>query len=219
MVVVISKENSNAVAIIRFEVEPQRQQALVNAAINNTEKVMKRKPGFISASIHKSLAGTRVVNYAQWKSAEIYHNNISKMITSDEMTEVRRPIDQLATSSDLNIYELESTSGKHNITISKNNDVTTLINFFSVKRENQQKLIDVWIEFAEKVRKKQPGVISGNLHRSFDGTRLVNYAQCETKEDIIRMWERPELKPWFDKHTRLAEDVTPDFYDVVYTSD
>jgi heme-degrading monooxygenase HmoA len=31
---------------------------------------MCRQPGSISASIHKSLDGTRVVNYAQWRSAE-----------------------------------------------------------------------------------------------------------------------------------------------------
>jgi heme-degrading monooxygenase HmoA len=29
---------------------------------------MKPMPGFISASIHKSIDGTRIVNYAQWRS-------------------------------------------------------------------------------------------------------------------------------------------------------
>jgi heme-degrading monooxygenase HmoA len=29
---------------------------------------MKNMPGFISASIHKSFDGKKVVNYAQWKS-------------------------------------------------------------------------------------------------------------------------------------------------------
>src|SRR5919108_3281894 len=192
MVVVISKENSNAVVIIRFEVEPQRQQALVNAAINNTEKVMKMKPGFISASFHKSLDGTRVVNYAQWKSAEIYHNSMNN-ITSDEakiLKAQRFRSGELATDFDLNIYELEFTGGKHNITISKDNNLATFINFFSVKPKNQQKLIDVWIEFVKKVVEKQPGFISANLHKGFDGTRVVNYAQWKTKEDQKRMIER-----------------------------
>lgn len=35
-----------------------------------TEKAMKRQPGFVSADIHKSLDGTRVVNHAQWRSEE-----------------------------------------------------------------------------------------------------------------------------------------------------
>jgi heme-degrading monooxygenase HmoA len=31
---------------------------------------MKHPPGFISVNIHRSLDGARVVNYAQWRSAE-----------------------------------------------------------------------------------------------------------------------------------------------------
>lgn len=37
-----------------------------------TEKVTSQQEGFISANIHKSLDGTRVVNYAQWKSKEAF---------------------------------------------------------------------------------------------------------------------------------------------------
>ena len=29
---------------------------------------MRHLPGFISASIHRSLDGTKVINYAQWRS-------------------------------------------------------------------------------------------------------------------------------------------------------
>ncbi len=38
--------------------------------IEATEKVMNKFPGFISANIHKSLDGNKVVNYAQWESKE-----------------------------------------------------------------------------------------------------------------------------------------------------
>jgi hypothetical protein len=53
--VVVSKENNYAVVIIRFDVEPETHQQLVNAAIDNTERIMKIKPGFVSASFHKSI--------------------------------------------------------------------------------------------------------------------------------------------------------------------
>ena len=33
---------------------------------------MSKQEGFISANIHKSLDGTKVVNYAQWKSKEAF---------------------------------------------------------------------------------------------------------------------------------------------------
>jgi quinol monooxygenase YgiN len=33
---------------------------------------MRQRPGFISANIHASTDGTRVVNYAQWASPEAF---------------------------------------------------------------------------------------------------------------------------------------------------
>lgn len=217
--VVISKGNNYAVIIIRFDVEPDRDQALVNAAIDNTERIMKMKPGFISASFHKSLDGTSILNYAQWKNREIYYENMNN-ITSGESNILQKnktTIDKQAINTDFNIYVIEFTGGKHDITISKDNNLVTFINFFSVKPENQQELVDLWREFVTDVVDRQPGFISANLHKSFDGTRVVNYAQWKTKEDQERMIERAEVKHWRDDFVRLA-DATPNFYEVFYTN-
>jgi heme-degrading monooxygenase HmoA len=141
-------------------------------------------------------------------------------MTSEEeniLEKNRATIDKLAKDIDLNIYELESTSSKNNITISKNNNLATFINFFFVKGKNQQKLIDLWKQFAKDVVEKQPGFISANLHKSFDGSRAVNYAQWQAKEDQERLIESDEAKAWRDDFGRLA-DVSPSFYDVIYTS-
>ena len=54
------------VLINTFEVEPADQQALIDLLSEATETVMKARPGFISASFHRSLDGKQVVNYAQW---------------------------------------------------------------------------------------------------------------------------------------------------------
>lgn len=51
-----------------FTVEPQKQQKLVTLLIEATEQTMKHMPGFVSANIHRSLDGKKVVNYAQWES-------------------------------------------------------------------------------------------------------------------------------------------------------
>jgi len=53
-----------------FTVEPARQQELVDVLVAATDEVIQRQPGFISANVHASLDGTRVVNYAQWESAD-----------------------------------------------------------------------------------------------------------------------------------------------------
>jgi heme-degrading monooxygenase HmoA len=51
-----------------FTVDPERQQELVDLLVDATERKMSQVPGFISASIHRSDDGRRVINYAQWRS-------------------------------------------------------------------------------------------------------------------------------------------------------
>jgi hypothetical protein len=72
------------------------------------------------------------------------------------------------------------------ITIKKGSDVVTLINVFSCQPENQQALVDAWVRATEETLGKLPGIISASLHKSKDGTRVVNYAQWKTSEN----WER-----------------------------
>jgi len=50
-----------------FTVAPEKQQELVTLLIEATQ-TMKHLPGFVSANIHRSLDGKKVVNYAQWES-------------------------------------------------------------------------------------------------------------------------------------------------------
>jgi quinol monooxygenase YgiN len=54
-----------------FTVEPANQQRLVELLTEATE-VVRRAPGFVSASLHRSTDGTKVTMYAQWRSIEEY---------------------------------------------------------------------------------------------------------------------------------------------------
>lgn len=64
----IKKDPSILTLINVFTVAPEKQQELVDLLVEATEKTMRHLPGFISANIHRSLDGKKVVNYAQWKS-------------------------------------------------------------------------------------------------------------------------------------------------------
>ena len=66
----IDKNNKLVTLINIFTVEPAKQQQLVDLLIQATETSMRHLPGFISANIHRSLDGTKVANYAQWRSVE-----------------------------------------------------------------------------------------------------------------------------------------------------
>ena len=67
---VITAHTDHTTLINVFTVQPERARELVDLLTAATEEVMQHIDGFISANIHLSADGTRVVNYAQWRSAE-----------------------------------------------------------------------------------------------------------------------------------------------------
>ena len=66
----ITAHAEHATLINVFTVQPGRAQELADLLTAATEDVMQHIDGFISANIHLSTDGTRVVNYGQWRSAE-----------------------------------------------------------------------------------------------------------------------------------------------------
>ena len=65
--------------------------------------------------------------------------------------------------------------------IRANAGIITQINVFTVAEGGQQALSDLLSESA-RFAKETPGWLSASLHRSRDGTRVVNYAQSESVE-------------------------------------
>ena len=100
----ISKDNKIMTLINVFTVEPENQQRLVELLVEATEKTMKNVDGFISANIHKSADGVRVVNYAQWRSRE----DFAAMLKNPEARAHMVPIMEIATY-DAHTYEVVET--------------------------------------------------------------------------------------------------------------
>jgi len=55
-----------------FTVKPERQQELIELLTKATEESVRHAQGFVSARLHRSLDGTKVTMYAQWRSNEAY---------------------------------------------------------------------------------------------------------------------------------------------------
>ena len=64
----IAKDQPVVTLINVFTVEPANQERLVEILTEATEQVTRTLPGYVSANIHRSTDGTRVTNYAQWRS-------------------------------------------------------------------------------------------------------------------------------------------------------
>lgn len=97
--------------------------------------------------------------------------------------------------------------------ISQEGNLVTLINVFETRPEQQQALIDQWIRFTEEV-KKEPGYIGTALHRSKDGTRVVNYAQWRSEADFDSFLKRHGAD--FAQFSQNASRIDPHTYDIVY---
>jgi heme-degrading monooxygenase HmoA len=65
---------------------------------------MRHKPGFISANIHASADGERVVNYAQWQSEA----HFQAMLVDPDAQEHMNRAAELALSFDPHLFTVES---------------------------------------------------------------------------------------------------------------
>jgi quinol monooxygenase YgiN len=64
---------SNVITLINvFTVKPANQRRLIELLTEATEASVRRAPGFVSASLHRSTDGTKVTMYAQWQSIDDY---------------------------------------------------------------------------------------------------------------------------------------------------
>jgi heme-degrading monooxygenase HmoA len=59
-----------ATFINTFRCSPSNQDEVVRINVDIVDQVASTFPGFISAAVHRSTDGTRVINYIQWESAE-----------------------------------------------------------------------------------------------------------------------------------------------------
>jgi quinol monooxygenase YgiN len=55
-----------------FHVDPVNQTRLLEILTKATESSVRYARGFLSATLHRSLDGTKVTMYAQWRSIEEY---------------------------------------------------------------------------------------------------------------------------------------------------
>ena len=68
----IVKGDRPMTAINVFTVAPEHQAHLIDLLRRATESTIRHAPGFIAAALHRSLDGTKVTMYAQWRTPEDY---------------------------------------------------------------------------------------------------------------------------------------------------
>lgn len=103
----ITAPSPYATLINVFTVDPERADELATVLTDATEQVMRHVPGFVSANIHISTDRTRVVNYAQWETADAYAAVFDNPSAGGHMKRAAA----IAESFEPHLYTVESVHG------------------------------------------------------------------------------------------------------------
>jgi quinol monooxygenase YgiN len=99
-------------------------------------------------------------------------------------------------------------------TISKDAQLITLINVFTVDPSNQSRLVELLTQVTDTFVRRARGFISASLHRSRDGTKVTMYAQWRSLDDYEAMRKDPGPTRYLQEALTIAK-FEPGIYDVV----
>lgn len=99
-------------------------------------------------------------------------------------------------------------------TIDASRELMTLINTFEVEPGNADALIEALARATADGMRQRKGFVSASLHKNEDATRVVNYAQWESKADFQAMLADPEAQVHMRECAALAKGFDPVIYAV-----
>ena len=98
--------------------------------------------------------------------------------------------------------------------IAENQGIVTQITTVKVNPNNQDEVLQLMQERA-RFMSTQPGFVSVNLHRSQDGSHVVNYVQLTSADKLAKAHHSPEFRKKWPRFGELVQDVEPCLYEVV----
>jgi hypothetical protein len=104
------QKNTNSIMLINTFIvkDLSEQQKVVDLLEDAAKQILDKHDGFISARIHKSLDGTKVMSYVQWENKE----SIEKMLNDPRAIIYMNDIATIA-EVDRTLYELVYTDEKN----------------------------------------------------------------------------------------------------------
>jgi heme-degrading monooxygenase HmoA len=96
--------------------------------------------------------------------------------------------------------------------IAINPGMVTQITLVEAEPGKQDEILRLMTERA-KFMATQPGFVSISLHRSLDGSRVVNYVQWDSKESLQAAHRAPEFRERWPELGRLSEEAVPNLYE------
>ncbi len=99
--------------------------------------------------------------------------------------------------------------------IRPNNGICTQITTVKLSPDNQDEVLKLMKERA-RFMATQPGFVSVNLHRSKDGSHVVNYVQWTNADRLAAAHHSAEFRKKWPRFGELVKEADPCLYDVVH---
>ena len=99
--------------------------------------------------------------------------------------------------------------------IRDSDDIVTQITTVKTTPDNQSEVLEVMTERA-RFMATQPGFVSISLHRSEDGSHIVNYVQWTNRNKLEAAHHSPEFRRKWPRFGELVKEAEPCLYQVVH---
>lgn len=200
MAATVSTDNSLCTQIAFFPTrDGEHQQSFINTFQSSLVPLLGKEEGFVSGHIYRSLDGTRIALYEQWRMAGDCRLSYSdQSITTAVRKSLKFILEVDEDSVDRHIYETVGAIGSGGgISL---NDPTLLVQFIEIpgwgettRASSQDDLLDMAYNTLQQQRKIDgAGGIAfqrGAVHRSVDGVKAVNFAQWQIEDNSY--WDAP----------------------------
>jgi heme-degrading monooxygenase HmoA len=99
--------------------------------------------------------------------------------------------------------------------IRESSDIVTQITTVKVPPDNQSEVLQLMTERA-RFMATQPGFVSVSLHRSEDGSHVVNYVQWNSRKKLEAAHHSPEFRKKWPRFGELIQEAEPCLYEVTH---
>lgn len=103
--------------------------------------------------------------------------------------------------------------------IDPNQNLLTLINVIEVDPAKCDEVAQMFITATEELISTLDGFVSSSIHKSQDGTRVINYAQWESEAALEASRNHPDTQVYYEQVDQYAKSVLPMLTTVVDTKD
>jgi hypothetical protein len=143
---------------------------------------LTRQPGFLSAHLHRSLDGERIVNYAEWEDEASYRGSVFRLQHDPDARRVLARLREVG-REDEHLYRLARVEPPEaDPELDAHREQPCYIWLIRVEPGSPESVLDRLVERGRFLLDRPSGLKNLSLHRGVDNMSLAVYEQWETYE-------------------------------------